>query len=114
MKSGFGFWYPEAFCLILMQIMGRINAQIKQTFRQIMRIICWGMICFVKCERIKQQLDVTRHKRPYWDIALLESLGVSDFRISLDTGAKIYIKEDEFYNPAMVFTLCCNKNNILC
>lgn len=62
-----------------------------------------------ECEEIKQQLDITRHKRPYWDIALLESLGVSDFRISLDTGAKIYIRKDEFYNPAMVFTLCCNK-----
>lgn len=58
---------------------------------------------------IKRMLDVTTHRRPFWDVAVLASLNVKRFQIDLGVSERIYLKMDEFYNPTPLFKLCVVK-----
>lgn len=58
---------------------------------------------------IKKELDISRHRRPYWDLAVLCGLGAEKFQLDMGVSKRIYTKEDEFYNPTPLFMLAITK-----
>lgn len=58
---------------------------------------------------IKKALDISSHRRPFWDVALLAALGVQKFQLDLGVSDRIYLNVDEFYNPTPLFKLCAVK-----
>lgn len=56
-----------------------------------------------ECMNIKNQLEISRHSRPAWDVEILSKAGFKRMEIQLDISERIYTKVDEFYNPAQMF-----------
>ena len=56
-------------------------------------------------EENKKELDISFHRRPYFDISLLARLGVEKFQLDMGVSKRIYLEEDEFYNPTPLFRL---------
>ena len=54
---------------------------------------------------IKKELDISYHRRPYWDISVLSGLGVEKFQLDMGVSKRIYLEKDEFYNPTPLFKL---------
>ncbi len=54
---------------------------------------------------IKKELDISYHRRPYWDIYVLSGLGVEKFQLDMGVSKRIYLEKDEFYNPTPLFKL---------
>lgn len=58
---------------------------------------------------IKKELDISYHRRPYWDVRVLSELGVEKFWLDMGVSRRIYIEKDEFYNPTPLFKLYVKK-----
>lgn len=58
---------------------------------------------------IKKSLPISSKRRPYWDISMLNQLGVEQFCIDLGVSRRIYTKKDGFYNPTPLFKLWVRK-----
>ena len=58
-----------------------------------------------ECDAIKRELDISRKIRPLWDMEFLRAWGCES--VSADTGIsdRIYLKQDEFYNPTPMFLI---------
>lgn len=62
-----------------------------------------------ECERIKSQLPISRKNRPAYDVAVLCENTAGEIRIDTSLGKRIYLEKDEFYNPALMFSICAVK-----
>lgn len=62
-----------------------------------------------ECERIKEQLRINGADRPDWDIKTLKQLGYRDISADTSVSKRIYLEQDEFYNPAPMFALCAKR-----
>ncbi len=58
---------------------------------------------------IKQQLSISFHSRPAWDMETLGNLGAEKITVDFKAGKRIYLKKDIFYNPTPVFALAVFK-----
>lgn len=63
-----------------------------------------------ECNRIKNQLAISRQNRPAWDIGVLGTLGFDEIQIDTGISRRIYDAVDEFYNPTPMFAVCAVKN----
>ena len=63
-----------------------------------------------ECEAIKEQLEISYHVRPAWDITALEKAGFEQIRLDLGISKRIYTEKDEFYNPTPLFCIAATKN----
>lgn len=68
-----------------------------------------GMDMLLENEEIKRQLPISSFVRPAWDLETLGKLGVQKFSIDLGISPKVYVKKDEFYNPAAMFLIAAEK-----
>jgi ubiquinone/menaquinone biosynthesis C-methylase UbiE len=68
-----------------------------------------GHNVLVENNAIKQQLPVSYHSRPAWDIEVLGHLGCEVFELDLGVSKRIYLEKDEFYNPTPLFLLAARK-----
>lgn len=60
-------------------------------------------------DAIKQQLSISFHSRPAWDMETLEELGVERIMVDFKIGKRMYLKKDIFYNPTPIFALAAWK-----
>ncbi|MDO4616041.1 MAG: methyltransferase domain-containing protein [Lachnospiraceae bacterium] len=58
---------------------------------------------------IKQQLSISFHSRPAWDMETLGKLGAERITVDLKVGKRVFLKKDIFYNPTPIFTLAAVK-----
>lgn len=58
-----------------------------------------------ECNRIKDQLEVSRRVRPAWDVEKLEEAGFQRMELDLSVSERIYRRVDEFYNPTPLFSI---------
>lgn len=65
-----------------------------------------------ECEAIKDQLEISYHVRPAWDVTALGETGFEQIRLDLGISKRIYIEKDEFYNPTPLFCIAATKNQI--
>lgn len=56
-------------------------------------------------ERIKDELRGDQQSRPAWDVELLKRAGFHDVQVDEAVYQRIYIEEDEFYNPTPIFKI---------
>lgn len=56
-------------------------------------------------ERIKDELRPSQEPRPAWDLELLKRAGFHDVQVDEAVYQRIYIEEDEFYNPTPIFKI---------
>lgn len=63
-----------------------------------------------ECERIKNQLEISYHVRPAWDVEILEKAGFDKLELDLGISGRIYREIDEFYNPTPMFMIKASKN----
>jgi ubiquinone/menaquinone biosynthesis C-methylase UbiE len=68
-----------------------------------------GHNVLVENNAIKQQLPVSYHSRPAWDIEVLGRLGCEVFELDLGVSKRIYLEKDAFYNPTPLFLLAARK-----
>lgn len=54
---------------------------------------------------IKKALDISYHRRPFWDLSVLHRLGAEKFFLDMGVSSRIYIEKDGFYNPTPLFML---------
>jgi len=57
------------------------------------------------CMKIKEQLEISYHSRPAWDVEILGQAGFERMEIDLGVGRRVYQKVDEFYNPTPLFMI---------
>lgn len=62
-----------------------------------------------ECERIKNQMEISYHARPAWDVELLEKAGFAAIELDLTISSRIYQEIDEFYNPTPLFLIRAEK-----
>ena len=62
-----------------------------------------------ECERIKDQLEISYHVRPAWDVEILEKAGFEKLELNLGVSRRIYQEIDEFYNPTPLFMIKATK-----
>lgn len=65
-----------------------------------------------ECEEIKRQLPISAYIRPAWDLETLGSLGMEQFSIDLGISSRLYLEQDEFYNPTPLFMIRAQKGTI--
>lgn len=58
-----------------------------------------------ECDAIKDSLDISRERRPLWDMQVLERLGCRHVEIDTGVSERIYRKESQFYNPTPLFRI---------
>lgn len=58
-----------------------------------------------ECENIKESLRISDTDRPAWDLKTLKQLGYRDLQADTTVSERIYLEQDEFYNPAPLFAL---------
>lgn len=58
-----------------------------------------------ECDAIKQNLDISRKMRPLWDAEILKACGCRSVSADMDISARIYRRQDEFYNPTPMFLI---------
>lgn len=63
-----------------------------------------------ECNRIKNQLAISRYQRPAWDISVLGELGFDQMHLDIGVSKRVYDVVDEFYNPTPMFAVCAVKN----
>ena len=63
-----------------------------------------------ECEAIKDQLEISYHVRPAWDVTALGEAGFEQIKLDLGISKRIYIEKDEFYNPTPLFCIAATKN----
>jgi ubiquinone/menaquinone biosynthesis C-methylase UbiE len=68
-----------------------------------------GHNVLVENNAIKQQLPVSYHSRPAWDIQVLGRLGCEVFELDLGVSKRIYLEKDAFFNPTPLFLLAARK-----
>lgn len=68
-----------------------------------------GQSMLLENNEIKKELQISYHRRPYYDISLLAGFGVEKFHLDMGVSKRIYLEEDEFYNPTPLFKLCVTK-----
>lgn len=62
-----------------------------------------------ECDHIKAQLPISYRNRPSWDLQALEVSGFSSVSIDFSISNRIYLTEDEFYNPVPLFLIKATK-----
>ncbi len=62
-----------------------------------------------ECERIKDQLEISFHSRPAWDVEILQKTGFETIEMDLGVSKRVYREVDEFYNPTPMFFLKAGK-----
>lgn len=65
-----------------------------------------------ECEAIKDQLEISYHVRPAWDISALGEVGFEQICLDLGVSKRIYTEKDEFYNPTPLFSIAAMKNQV--
>lgn len=68
-----------------------------------------GMEMLLENEEIKKQLPISSYVRPAWDLETLGKLGIEQFSVDLGISPRVYVKKDEFYNPAKMFLIAARK-----
>jgi ubiquinone/menaquinone biosynthesis C-methylase UbiE len=63
----------------------------------------------VENNTIKTQLPISYHSRPAWDVEVLGHLGCEKIEIDLGVSKRIYLEQDQFYNPTPLFLLVVKK-----
>ena len=58
-----------------------------------------------ECERIKNQLEISHHARPAWDVSALQQAGFEKLELDFGVSGRIYQEVDEFYNPTPLFCI---------
>ncbi len=62
-----------------------------------------------ECEEIKQEMPISRFRRPKWDVMVLERLGFEEVLADEGLSGRVYRERDEFYNPTPMFLLTGRK-----
>ena len=62
-----------------------------------------------ECDRIKNQLEISYHVRPAWDVEIMEKAGFEKLELNLGVSRRIYQEVDEFYNPTPLFMIKATK-----
>ena len=62
-----------------------------------------------ECENIKESLRISGNDRPAWDLKTLKQLGYHDIQADTTVSERIYLEQDEFYNPAPLFALFAHR-----
>ena len=62
-----------------------------------------------ECEAIKQELRISTHDRPKWDIQTLQEFGMKECQADVTISERIYLEKDEFYNPTPLFLITAKK-----
>lgn len=70
-----------------------------------------GRLLMHECERIKEEMDISKVRRPGWDEAVFREMGYQDIAVNRDVSAYIYRTVDEFYNPDPLFSVRVRKDS---
>ncbi|MCD8110205.1 MAG: class I SAM-dependent methyltransferase [Clostridiales bacterium] len=62
-----------------------------------------------ECNRIKEQLEISYHQRPAWDVKILQQAGFEKLDLDFGVSRRIYTEVDEFYNPVPLFRIAAVK-----
>lgn len=62
-----------------------------------------------ECDAIKVALSVSRENRPDWDVALLTRLGFSSVTLDRTLSERLYLTQDETFNPVKMFSIVATK-----
>ena len=68
---------------------------------------------FVKvkeCDDIKQELEISKRRRPMWDEKFLQEIGFESCKIDCEISGRVYKIKDDFYNPTPMFKVCAIKS----
>lgn len=60
-------------------------------------------------EKIKNSLPISGQDRPKWDVNILKQLGYQDIQVDTHLSSRIYLEQDEFYNPVPMFGIRARK-----
>ena len=58
-----------------------------------------------ECENIKQELDISRMRRPDWDLRELAAAGFADISVDTEISKQIYTEHNSLYNPTPMFMI---------
>lgn len=62
-----------------------------------------------ECDDIKGSLDISKKRRPNWDVNILNNIGFTNCDIDTNVSNRIYSENDEFCNPTQMFSICAIK-----
>lgn len=62
-----------------------------------------------ECDEIKAALSISRERRPAWDKATLEALGFAAVDADETLSRRIYLEQDEAWNPVPMFVVRAEK-----
>ncbi|MGL5312326.1 MAG: hypothetical protein ACRC92_03660, partial [Peptostreptococcaceae bacterium] len=62
-----------------------------------------------ECDEIKKELEISKVARPKWDIEVLKMIGFNSYSVDEGISDKIYVNEDELYNPTKMFGIYARK-----
>lgn len=61
-------------------------------------------------ENIKHSMDITKYRRPQWDLEVLLYAGVRQISVDSAISDRMYREKDAFYNPTPMFLICARKD----
>lgn len=63
-----------------------------------------------ECDDIKQELEISKRRRPLWDEKYLQDIGFESCKTDCEISDRIYKIQDDFYNPTPMFKVCAIKS----
>ena len=63
-----------------------------------------------ECDDIKQELEISKRRRPMWDEKFLQEIGFESCKIDCEISGRVYKIKDDFYNPTPMFKVCAIKS----
>ena len=63
-----------------------------------------------ECDDIKQELEISKKRRPLWDEKYLQEIGFKSCKTDCEISGRIYKTKDDFYNPTPMFKVRAVKN----
>ena len=63
-----------------------------------------------ECDAIKQELEISKRRRPMWDEEFLKDIGFGACKTDCEISGRVYKIKDDFYNPTPMFKVCAIKS----
>ncbi len=63
-----------------------------------------------ECDAIKQELEISKRRRPMWDKKFLQDIGFGECKTDCEISGRVYKIKDDFYNPTPMFKVCAIKS----
>ena len=63
-----------------------------------------------ECDDIKQELEISKRRRPMWDEKFLQEIGFESCKIDCEISGRVYKIKDDFYNQTPMFKVCAIKS----